>query len=60
MLKSIVLQILDEWECKMQDKDVPRSLIWRSSVVPRNDTIVMFRRQRGTSSAASHQAGGDE
>ncbi|KAI1841565.1 hypothetical protein JX266_012218 [Neoarthrinium moseri] len=45
VLKLIVVQVLDEWECKLPDKDGPRSMVWRSSVVPRNDTRVLFRRQ---------------
>ncbi|KAI0879528.1 cytochrome P450 [Hypoxylon argillaceum] len=36
VLKLVALQILDEWECKM---------IWRSSIVPRTSTVVLFRRR---------------
>ncbi|KJZ69548.1 hypothetical protein HIM_11061 [Hirsutella minnesotensis 3608] len=44
VLKLMMSQILCEWECSMPDTTSPRSLSWRSSVVPREGTQVMFRR----------------
>lgn len=49
VLKLIVLQILDEWECTIPEMRSPRSMVWRTSVVPRDDTVVMFRRRLGKS-----------
>ncbi|GJN80326.1 hypothetical protein PLIIFM63780_003852 [Purpureocillium lilacinum] len=43
--KLILIRILDVWECKMRDPAAPRSRVWRSSMVPRGDTIVMFRKR---------------
>ncbi|EGR47351.1 uncharacterized protein TRIREDRAFT_109147 [Trichoderma reesei QM6a] len=40
--KLVVIRILEDWECKMLDPDAPRYRTWRSSIVPRSSTIVMF------------------
>ncbi|KAI0118646.1 cytochrome P450 [Nemania sp. FL0031] len=45
IMKMIVTQILLEWECKMADISSSRTIVWRSSVVPREGTVVMFRNQ---------------
>jgi len=43
VLKLILVHILEEWECRMPYPDAPRSRTWRSSIVPRNSSVVMFR-----------------
>ncbi|KAM0247337.1 hypothetical protein ACHAQJ_009894 [Trichoderma viride] len=44
--KLILIRILDEWECKMPYPEAPRATTWRSSMVPRSNTIVMFRKKQ--------------
>ncbi|KAI1127997.1 cytochrome P450 [Nemania abortiva] len=44
VLKLLVIQILEEWECKLSDiRGSQRGMVWRSSIVPRSDTVVLFR-----------------
>ncbi|KAI1330302.1 cytochrome P450 [Xylariaceae sp. FL0255] len=45
VLKLLTLQILSRWDCGLADKSIPRSLVWRSSIVPRSDTLVAFRKR---------------
>ncbi|KAI0449783.1 cytochrome P450 [Xylaria acuta] len=45
VMKMILTQILLEWECKMSESFLPRTMVWRSSVVPREGTVVMFRKR---------------
>ncbi|KAL6875003.1 cytochrome P450 [Trichoderma novae-zelandiae] len=44
--KLVLIRILEDWECKMLDPEAPRCRTWRSSIVPRSSTIVMFRRRQ--------------
>ncbi|KAH6605698.1 cytochrome p450 [Trichoderma cornu-damae] len=44
--KLVLIRILDDWECKMPDPEAPRARTWRSSMVPRASTIVMFRQKQ--------------
>ncbi|EHK23856.1 uncharacterized protein TRIVIDRAFT_200187 [Trichoderma virens Gv29-8] len=43
--KLILIHILEDWECKMPDPEAPRSMTWRSSIVPRSSTIIMLRKK---------------
>ncbi|KAL7955519.1 cytochrome P450 [Trichoderma compactum] len=43
--KLVLIRILEDWECKILDPEAPRSLTWRSSIVPRSSTIIMFRKR---------------
>ncbi|KAF3071576.1 Cytochrome P450 monooxygenase paxP [Trichoderma lentiforme] len=43
--KLILISILEDWECKILDLEAPRSMTWRSSIVPRSSTIIMFRKR---------------
>ncbi|KAL6803841.1 cytochrome P450 [Trichoderma sp. SZMC 28012] len=43
--KLILIRILEDWECKILDPEAPRSMTWRSSIVPRSSTIIMFRKK---------------
>ncbi|KAK4077104.1 uncharacterized protein Triagg1_4071 [Trichoderma aggressivum f. europaeum] len=43
--KLILIRILEDWECKIPDVEAPRSMTWRSSIVPRSSTIIMFRKR---------------
>ncbi|KAL7907120.1 cytochrome P450 [Trichoderma velutinum] len=43
--KLILIRILEDWECKIIDPEAPRSMTWRSSIVPRSSTIIMFRKR---------------
>ncbi|KAI1087868.1 cytochrome P450 [Rostrohypoxylon terebratum] len=45
VLKLIVTQIITEWDCIMPDASAPRTMIWRSSVVPLKRTVVKFRKR---------------
>ncbi|KAI1120462.1 cytochrome P450 [Nemania abortiva] len=45
VMKMMLVQILLEWDCKMTAGYFPRRVIWRSSVVPSEGTVVMFRKQ---------------
>lgn len=45
VMKLILVHILDHWDCKMLDPMAPRSRSWRSSIVPRNGTVVLFKRR---------------
>lgn len=45
VLKTIVTQLLQQWDFVMPDTTAPRSVTWRSSVVPRDDTVVLFRKK---------------
>ncbi|KAI3327515.1 cytochrome P450 [Ustulina deusta] len=47
VLKLIVTQILEEWECDMPDRKSARNMVWRSSVVPLERTEVVFWKQQG-------------
>ncbi|KAL7791988.1 cytochrome P450 [Trichoderma ceciliae] len=44
--KLVLIRILDDWECKTLDPEAPRARTWRSSMVPRGSTIVMFRKKQ--------------
>ncbi|KAK4063192.1 hypothetical protein Trihar35433_8987 [Trichoderma harzianum] len=43
--KLILIRILEDWECKILEPEAPRSMTWRSSIVPRSSTIIMFRKK---------------
>ncbi|KAL7938508.1 cytochrome P450 [Trichoderma chlorosporum] len=43
--KLILIRIVQDWECKMPNPEEPRSRTWRSSIVPRSSTIIMFRKK---------------
>jgi hypothetical protein len=45
VMKMILAGILVEWECKLADSFFPRTIVWRSSVVPREGAEVMFRKR---------------
>ncbi|UKZ67613.1 uncharacterized protein TrAtP1_008768 [Trichoderma atroviride] len=45
VIKLILIRILSDWECQMPHPEAPRTKTWRSSMVPRDDTIVMFRKK---------------
>ncbi|KAL7924715.1 cytochrome P450 [Trichoderma austrokoningii] len=45
VIKLVLIRVLDDWECKMPDLEAPRIKTWRSSSVPQDDTIVMFRKK---------------
>ncbi|KAK8127347.1 Cytochrome P450 [Apiospora sp. TS-2023a] len=45
ILKLITANLLQEWECKLRDTTAPRSMVWRSSIVPRSDTVVLLRKR---------------
>ncbi|KAI1447079.1 cytochrome P450 [Annulohypoxylon stygium] len=45
ILKLIIIQIVTEWDCMMPDISAPRTMVWRSSVVPLERTVVMFRKR---------------
>ncbi|KAI5857355.1 cytochrome P450 [Durotheca rogersii] len=53
VLKLLVVQILDEWECKMPDTTSPRTMFWRSSMVPLESTVVMFRKRHKMTAVVS-------
>ncbi|KAH7325055.1 cytochrome P450 [Stachybotrys elegans] len=38
--KLFMIRILDRYDCRMRDPAASRFRVWRSSMVPRNDTIV--------------------
>lgn len=42
MLAQIVLQ----YDCELVDKEAPRWFTWRSSMLPREKTMVVFRPRR--------------
>lgn len=44
ILNLTLVTILENWECKMLDPSAKRYMIWRSSVIPREDTVVIFRK----------------
>ncbi|KAI2469098.1 cytochrome P450 [Annulohypoxylon bovei var. microspora] len=44
--KLVMVHVLEDWTCRMEDPEATRSRMWRSSVVPRSDTIVAFKRVR--------------
>ncbi|KAL4786385.1 cytochrome P450 [Aspergillus varians] len=46
ILKLIMVCILERYECRLEDAGGRRSRWWRSSVVPREGTVVLFRRRR--------------
>ncbi|QYS95719.1 hypothetical protein H0G86_002994 [Trichoderma simmonsii] len=43
--KLILIRVLEDWECKLLEPEAPRSMTWRSSIVPRSSTIIMFRKK---------------
>ncbi|KAL6820465.1 cytochrome P450 [Trichoderma sp. SZMC 28015] len=43
--KLILIRILEDWECKILEPEAPKSMTWRSSIVPRSSTIIMFRKK---------------
>ncbi|PTB56075.1 hypothetical protein M431DRAFT_552903 [Trichoderma harzianum CBS 226.95] len=43
--KLILIRILEDWECKILEPEAPRSMSWRSSIVPRSSTIITFRKK---------------
>ncbi|KAK6854938.1 hypothetical protein PG995_008470 [Apiospora arundinis] len=45
ILKLITVSLLQEWECRLRDTTAPRSMVWRSSIVPRSDTVVLIRKR---------------
>ncbi|KAM0525737.1 hypothetical protein ACHAPE_000448 [Trichoderma viride] len=45
VMKLVLIRVLDDWECKMPHAEAPRTKTWRSSTVPRDDAIVMFRKK---------------
>lgn len=45
--------MLAEWDFVMPDTKAPRTMTWRSSVVPRDSTVVMFRRKAKVASLDS-------
>ncbi|KAI0859746.1 cytochrome P450 [Xylaria cubensis] len=47
--KLLLVNVLEEWTCRLEDPRVSRTRVWRSSVVPRDDTIVAFKRSRSPS-----------
>ncbi|KAI1204773.1 cytochrome P450 [Annulohypoxylon truncatum] len=44
--KLVMVHVLEDWTCRMEAPEAARSRTWRSSVVPRSDTIVAFKRWR--------------
>ncbi|KAB8076861.1 cytochrome P450 [Aspergillus leporis] len=44
ILKLILVCILDGWDCRLMDAKAPRSRSWRSSIVPREGTVVLFQK----------------
>ncbi|ROT42882.1 cytochrome P450 [Sodiomyces alkalinus F11] len=44
VMKLLVTQILTEWECETPDT-TQRHMIWRSSIVPREGTVGLFRKR---------------
>ncbi|PYH94337.1 cytochrome P450 [Aspergillus ellipticus CBS 707.79] len=45
VLKLILVYMLESWECQLADSKVQRWRTWRSSIVPREDTMVLFWRK---------------
>ena len=45
IMKMMLVQILLEWECRLTVGYFPRRIIWRSSVVPSEGTVAMFRKR---------------
>ncbi|KAE8350518.1 cytochrome P450 [Aspergillus coremiiformis] len=45
ILKLILVCILDEWDCRLLAPNAPRSRTWRSSIVPRESTVILFHRR---------------
>ncbi|KAH8589196.1 cytochrome P450, partial [Bisporella sp. PMI_857] len=46
ILKLMLVHILEQWECKLLDPAATRYTTWRTSIVPREDTVVLFRRSQ--------------
>ncbi|GFF33517.1 ent-kaurene oxidase [Aspergillus udagawae] len=45
ILKLIMVCILEGWECRLEDPGSQRWRTWRSSIVPREGTVVLFKRK---------------
>ncbi|KAF7183663.1 hypothetical protein CNMCM7691_004013 [Aspergillus felis] len=45
ILKLIMVCILEKWECRLEDPGIQRWRTWRSSIVPREGTVVLFKRK---------------
>ncbi|GIJ98280.1 hypothetical protein Aspvir_000396 [Aspergillus viridinutans] len=45
ILKLIMVCILEGWECRLEDAGSQRWRTWRSSIVPREGTVVLFKRK---------------
>ena len=41
-MKVMLTQIILNYDCVLVDKDAPRWFTWRSSMIPREKTLVIF------------------
>ncbi|KAF3762950.1 cytochrome P450 [Cryphonectria parasitica EP155] len=44
VIKLIIIHVLENWDCKLADKNASRSKTWRTNCFPRSDTIVSMRK----------------
>ncbi|KAI4289382.1 MAG: hypothetical protein L6R35_001351 [Caloplaca aegaea] len=51
-MKLVLMHILQYYNCKLLDRQAPRTHSWRSSILPRSSSLVLFRKRRKTFSAA--------
>lgn len=43
MMKVMLSQVIIKYDCELVNKDAPRWWTWRSSMLPKEDTMVIFR-----------------
>ncbi|KAG7005467.1 FAD-dependent monooxygenase [Physcia stellaris] len=59
-MKLILVHILKHYDCKLLDEQSPRSRSWRSSIVPRSSTIVLFQRRQNNDQSNAYPGREDD
>ena len=46
VMKTMLAQVIIQYDCELVDKEAPRWFTWRSSMLPKEKTMVVFHPRR--------------